>query len=204
MLRSESARRTTTGNAYYGDPAFVKVPLGRMLSKTYGRERRALIGRQAALDHRSATRIGSNPDVKRPAVRYRPHAQAPIVQPRQVIPRASTSSIKTQSDSVRHQARVGARGAFVAGDTGVPCDRMQVFDPMRAERPGRRKRPRTTLTPTLLLKVRTVFLAISTPAGQPGSADPERFGCRYRVRKGPPDAIEAPRINSLHPQQLVR
>src|SRR5262249_42250666 len=39
-------------NAYYGDPAFVKVPIAGLLSKDYAAERRALIGPRASLEHR--------------------------------------------------------------------------------------------------------------------------------------------------------
>src|SRR4029077_10965745 len=37
-------------SAYYGDPAFAKVPMTGLLSKAYAAERRALIGAQASLE----------------------------------------------------------------------------------------------------------------------------------------------------------
>jgi gamma-glutamyltranspeptidase/glutathione hydrolase len=59
-------------------------------------------------------------------------------------------------------------GAFVAGDTGVPMsNRMQAFrlepDSPNIVAPG--KRPRTTLTPTIVTKDGAPFLAIGTPGG---------------------------------------
>ena len=59
-------------------------------------------------------------------------------------------------------------GAFVAGDTGVPMsNRMQVFDldPSSPNVLVGGKRPRTTLTPTLVMKDANPFLAMSTPGG---------------------------------------
>ena len=191
-------------NAYYGDPAFVKVPLAGLLSKTYAAERRALIGRQAALDHRVGDPYRFDPDVKPPAVRYRPHAQG--------THSSAASGDTTCVDVVDKDGSLFSAtpssgwllgGAFVAGDTGVPLsNRMQVFDldPASPNVLAGGKRPRTTLTPTLLLKGQKPFLAISTPGGD--SQDQQILNVLLQVivfGKDLQDAIEAPRINSLHP-----
>jgi gamma-glutamyltranspeptidase/glutathione hydrolase len=59
-------------------------------------------------------------------------------------------------------------GAFVAGDTGVPMsNRMQAFR-LEAGSPNvlqGGKRPRTTLTPTIVTREGAPFLAIGTPGG---------------------------------------
>jgi gamma-glutamyltranspeptidase / glutathione hydrolase len=95
-------------------------------------------------------------------------------------------------------------GAFVAGDTGIPMsNRMQAFrlDPASPNVLDGGKRPRTTLTPTVVLKDGRPFLAIGTPGGD--SQDQQillvllnmiDFGMDVQA------AIEAPRINSLHPE----
>ena len=191
-------------NAYYGDPAFVKVPLAGLLSKTYAAERRALIGRQAALDHRVGDPYRFDPDVKPPAVRYQPHAQG--------THSSAASGDTTCVDVVDKDGNLFSAtpssgwllgGAFVAGDTGVPLsNRMQVFDldPASPNVLAGGKRPRTTLTPTLLLKDQKPFLAISTPGGD--SQDQQILNVLLQVivfGKDLQDAIEAPRINSLHP-----
>jgi gamma-glutamyltranspeptidase/glutathione hydrolase len=62
------------------------------------------------------------------------------------------------------------------------------------------KRPRTTLTPTLVLKNGKPFLAISTPGGD--SQDQQVLNVLLGVMVFDLElqrAIEAPRINSLHP-----
>jgi gamma-glutamyltranspeptidase/glutathione hydrolase len=63
------------------------------------------------------------------------------------------------------------------------------------------KRPRTTLTPTIVLKDGRPFLAIGTPGGD--SQDQQILLVLLNVIDFGMDvqaAIEAPRVNSLHPQ----
>jgi gamma-glutamyltranspeptidase/glutathione hydrolase len=191
-------------NAYYGDPAFVKVPLAGLLSKAYADRRRALIGPQAALDHRVGDPYPFDPVLKPPAVRYTPHAQGARA--------GSAVGDTTCVDAVDRDGNLFSAtpssgwligGAFVAGDTGVPLsNRMQVFDldPASPNVLAGGKRPRTTLTPTLLLKDGKPFLAISTPGGD--SQDQQILNVLLQLivfQKNIQDAIEAPRINSLHP-----
>jgi gamma-glutamyltranspeptidase/glutathione hydrolase len=94
-------------------------------------------------------------------------------------------------------------GAFIAGDTGVPLsNRMTVFDldPLSPNVLVGGKRPRTTLTPTLVLKDGKPFLAISTPGGD--SQDQQILNVLLEMivfGNDIQEAIEAPRINSLHP-----
>jgi gamma-glutamyltranspeptidase/glutathione hydrolase len=95
-------------------------------------------------------------------------------------------------------------GAFVAGDTGVPMsNRMQAFrlDPDSPNVLAGGKRPRTTLTPTVILKDGKPFLAIGTPGGD--SQDQQILNVLLNIVDFGMDvqaAIEAPRFNSLHPE----
>ena len=99
-------------------------------------------------------------------------------------------------------------GAFIAGDTGVPLsNRMQVFDldPLSPNVLVGGKRPRTTLTPTLVLKDGKPFLAISTPGGD--SQDQQILNVLLEMivfGKDIQDAIEAPRDQLAAPVRLVR
>jgi gamma-glutamyltranspeptidase / glutathione hydrolase len=191
-------------NAYYGDPAFTTVPMAGLLSKPYAAERRALIGAQASLDHRPGDPFKFDPAVKPPAQRYVPHSQGA----------KTTAAIgdTTCVDVVDKDGNLFSAtpssgwllgGAFVAGDTGVPLsNRMTVFDldPLSPNVLVGGKRPRTTLTPTLVLKNGTPFLAISTPGGD--SQDQQILNVLLEIMvfdKGIQESIEAPRINSLHP-----
>jgi gamma-glutamyltranspeptidase/glutathione hydrolase len=191
-------------NAYYGDPAFVSVPMAGLLSKPYAAERRALIGPQAALDHRVGDPYRFDPSVKPPDTRYTPHAQG--------MKTSAGVGDTTCVDVVDKDGNLFSAtpssgwllgGAFVAGDTGVPLsNRMQVFDldPASPNVLAGGKRPRTTLTPTIVLKDGKPFLAISTPGGD--SQDQQLLNVLLQIfvfDKDIQEAIEAPRINSLHP-----
>ncbi|HMD37304.1 MAG TPA: gamma-glutamyltransferase family protein [Vicinamibacterales bacterium] len=191
-------------NAYYGDPAFATVPLAGLLSKPYAAERRKLIGPRASLDHRPGDPFAFDPDVKAPPARYVPHSQG--------AKKTSESGDTTCVDVVDKDGNLFSAtpssgwllgGAFVAGDTGVPLsNRMQVFDldPLSPNVLAGGKRPRTTLTPTLVLKDGKPFLAISTPGGD--SQDQQILNVLLQMfvfGKPIQEALEAPRVNSLHP-----
>src|SRR5258708_5644564 len=94
-------------------------------------------------------------------------------------------------------------GAFGAGATGVPMsNRMRAFnlDPSSPNVLAGGKRPRTTLTPTIVLQAGQPFLAIGTPGGD--SQDQQILLVLLNILDFGMDvqaAIEAPRVNSLHP-----
>ena len=192
-------------NAYYGDPAFAQVPIAGLLSKAYAAERRALIGdaRVAGSSSRQSVQVrsvgeGAGGAATRRTRRARRAARPPATPP------AWTSSTRTATCSARRRAPGWLlSGAFIAGDTGVPLsNRMTVFDldPLSPNVLVGGKRPRTTLTPTLVLKDGKPFLAISTPGGD--SQDQQILNVLLEMivfGKDIQDAIEAPRINSLHP-----
>jgi gamma-glutamyltranspeptidase / glutathione hydrolase len=191
-------------NAFYGDPAFASVPMAGLLSKAYAADRRALIGRQASLDHRVGDPYRYDPAVKPPAERYTPHPQGV----RTTAGAGDTTCVDVvDKDGNLFSATPSSGwllgGAFVAGDTGVPLsNRMQVFDldPLSPNVLAGGKRPRTTLTPTLVLHNGKPFLATSTPGGD--SQDQQILNVLLQVLvfgKDLQEAIEAPRINSLHP-----
>jgi gamma-glutamyltranspeptidase/glutathione hydrolase len=175
-----------------------------LLSKPYAAERRALIGAQASLEHRPGDPFKFDPGVKPPAQRYVPHSQG--------VKAAAPTGDTTCVDAVDKDGNLFSAtpssgwllgGAFVAGDTGVPLsNRMTVFDldPLSPNVLVGGKRPRTTLTPTLVLKNGKPFLAISTPGGD--SQDQQILNVLLEMivfDKNIQEAIEAPRINSLHP-----
>jgi gamma-glutamyltranspeptidase/glutathione hydrolase len=191
-------------NAYYGDPAFVKVPMAGLLSKPYATERRALIGPKASLEQRVGDPFKFDPTVKPPSKRYTPHTQG---ESGSGLNGDTTCVDVVDKDGNLFSATPSSGwllgGAFVAGDTGVPLsNRMQIFDldPASPNVLAGGKRPRTTLTPTLVLKDGKPFLAISTPGGD--SQDQQILNVLLRILvfgKGIQEAIEDPRINSLHP-----
>src|SRR5205807_1607979 len=166
--------------------------------------RRALIGERASLEHRLGDPFAFDPSVKPPAVRYTPHSQG-AKGPSAIGDTTCVDVVDKEGNLFSATPSSGwlLGGAFVAGDTGVPLsNRMQVFDldPLSPNVLAGGKRPRTTLTPTIVLAGGKPFLALSTPGGD--SQDQQILNVLLNVfvfGMGIQDAIEAPRINSLHP-----
>jgi gamma-glutamyltranspeptidase/glutathione hydrolase len=189
-------------NVYFGDPDFVQVPGEGLLSKAYAAERAKLIGPQASLEHRYGDPYPFDTKVKRQGPSF-----VPRVLKAKTGPSADTTSIQVVD---KHGNLFSATpssgwllgGAYVAGDTGVPLsNRMTVFDldPSSPNVIAPHKRPRTTLTPSIVLKDGKPYLAIGTPGGD----NQDQQICNVLLRVLAFDqplqaAIEAPRINSSH------
>jgi gamma-glutamyltranspeptidase/glutathione hydrolase len=186
---------------YYGDPDFVKVPGPALLSTEYARIRRGLIDPvRASTEHRPG-------DPERGAARLTVQVAGPTGAPERE-PGDTTAIEVADREGNLFSATPSSGwllgGAFVAGDTGVPMsNRMQAFrlDPASPNVLAGGKRPRTTLTPTIVLKDGKPFLAIGTPGGD--SQDQQILLVLLNILDFGLDvqaAIEAPRVNSLHPQ----
>jgi gamma-glutamyltranspeptidase / glutathione hydrolase len=185
---------------YYGDPDFVKVPGEVLLSASYASVRRALIDpKHASLEQRPGDPV---------------RGTALLAEPTRVDTETAgrehgdTTSLQVaDADGNLFSATPSSGwilgGAFVAGKTGVPMsNRMQAFhlDPSSPNVLAGGKRPRTTLTPTIVLKDGKPFLAIGTPGGD--SQDQQILLVLLNIIDFGMDvqaAIEAPRVNSLHP-----
>ena len=191
-------------NSLYGDPAFVSVPIAGLLSPRYAEARRRQIGHIASLEHHPGDPFPFDPNVPAPGARYMPHSQG---QKGASAIGDTTCVAVVDTDGNLFSATPSSGwllgGAFVAGDTGVPLsNRMQVFDldPLSPNVLAGGKRPRTTLTPTIVLARGKPFLALSTPGGD--SQDQQILNVLLNVfvfGMNVQEAIEAPRINSLHP-----
>lgn len=192
-------------DAFYGDPDFVKVPMQGLLSKDYAQQRRQLIDRKkAGLEHRPGDPFKYDAAVKSAqGGPYTPHAEGPksLVE---VGDTTGVNVVDAQGNLFSCTPSSGwvLGGAFIAGDTGVPLsNRMQAFvmDPKSPNMLVGGKRPRTTLTPTVVLKEGKPFLAISTPGGD--SQDQQILNVLLSLLDFKLDiqaAIEAPRFNSQH------
>jgi gamma-glutamyltranspeptidase/glutathione hydrolase len=148
---------------YYGDPAFVEVPLKRLLSKEYAAERRKLI------------------DPRKASLEMRP-GDAPKFAPGEDAPRPAPADGEEHDHDTTHTCALDAQGNMMAATCsggwvpsspvipglGFPMGtRGQMFwlDPHRANVVAPRKRPRTTLTPSLVLKEGKPWLVFGTPGG---------------------------------------
>jgi gamma-glutamyltranspeptidase/glutathione hydrolase len=195
-------------DAYYGDPDFATVPAAGLLSPEYAAARRSLIDPRAA----SKTHRPGDPE-RRAALAPAVSAAAAGEPDRLHRPSPDTTAVMTaDAEGNLFSAVVSGAwlldGAFIAGDTGVPLSqRMQQFslDPASPNVVAPRKRPRITLTPTIVLKDGRPYLAIGTPGGD--SQDQQilnvllahlEFGLPIQA------AIESPRINSEHMRESFR
>jgi gamma-glutamyltranspeptidase/glutathione hydrolase len=181
--------------AYYGDPEFVHVPLSELLSDAYAATRRQLIDPDRASlalrpgdpQHGAPLRTGSTPLVGREWQRGTVHV-AVVDRERNLV--AATPSGAWLSDS-----------PVVAG-VGFPLTtRIQVFylDPEHPNGLSPRKRPRTTLTPTLVLRAGQPFMAFGTMGlDQQDQWTPQCFLNIVDFGMSLQEAIEAPKFSSRH------
>jgi gamma-glutamyltranspeptidase / glutathione hydrolase len=164
--------------AWYGDPAFVDVPLDRMLSEAYAAQRRDLVGDSAS----HALRPGE-PDGRKPRLPSRPHTTdvARTGAAGAGEPTVPQSAGPAEGDTChldivdRHGNMVSATpsGGWLQSSPVVPGlgfglgTRAQMFwleEGLPNSLAGG-KRPRTTLTPSLALRDGEPWLAFGTPGG---------------------------------------
>ncbi len=150
--------------AWYGDPEFFDVPMDLLLSREYADERRALVGDEASAELRPG-----GPD---------PQLPAPV---RGGVPVAPGVGEPTRGDTVHldvvdrfgNMVAATPSGGWLWGAPVIPelgfClgTRAQMFwleDGLpNSLEPG--KRPRTTLSPTLVARDGEPYLALGTPGG---------------------------------------
>lgn len=186
---------------YYGDPQFEKIPAAELISKDYAALRRSLIDPAAAsLEQRP----GDPVNMKSVARMIGELRTGPTT-----IPEAERANDTTCVNVIDAQGNVFSATpsgawlpAFIAGDTGIPVsNRLQSFlltpgHPNELE-PG--KRPRITLSPTLVMKDGVPFAALSTPGGD--NQDQALMQVLLNVIEfgmNPQEAVEAARFDSLH------
>jgi gamma-glutamyltranspeptidase / glutathione hydrolase len=186
---------------YYGDPNFVKIPTTELLSKDYAALRRPLIDQQ----HASLAQQPGDPL----------NMKAVLASAAQTIGRASTVPEIERANDTTCVNVVDKDGnlfsatpsgawlpAVVAGDTGVLMgQRLQsaLTDPNSPNVVAPGKRPRITLTPTLVLKGGEPFMVLSTPGGD--NQDQALLQVLLNIIEfgmNPQEAVEAPRFDTQH------
>ena len=151
-------------DTYYGDPRFNRIPAERLLSKEYGAARAKLIGHDASLEFRPGD-VEPNPP-KHPSL---------SAIARHKIDDALLAKDTTCVDAIDKDGvviSITPSGAwmptFLAGDTGIALtQRAQSFllVPGHPNELAPGKRPRVTLSPTLVVGPGRNILALSTPGG---------------------------------------
>ena len=176
---------------YYGDPKFSKIPEETLLSREYATERRKLI------------------DPEHASMESRPGAfGAPLPKDKT----SSSGGIVNDTTCVNVIDRNGnmfsatPSGAWlpsvIAGDTGIPfSSRLQSFvlTPGHPNELAPGKRPRVTLSPTIVTKNGKPFLVMSTPGGD--NQDQAMLQVLLNIvvfNMSAQEAVEAPRFQTEH------
>ncbi len=184
-------------DTYYGDPKFVEVP-AELMTKAYGAERRALIGGKGSLDFRPG-RVGN---VRRQHPSEVEMARYPIDD---ALMASDTTCINAMDANgvIFSTTPSGAwLPSVIAGDTGIPLtQRAQSFLLVEGhpnELAGG-KRPRVTLSPTLVTRAGKPYMALSTPGGD--NQDQSLLQLLLNVIEFGMDAqeaVESPRFQTRH------
>jgi len=197
--------------AYYGDPEFIEVPLGALLSPAYNDARRRLVGERASWDLRPGTVPGFSPVVDQAAAsRVELLSRAPGVGEPTVARLGAVGGDTCHVDVIdRHGNMVSATpsGGWLQSSPVVPAlgfplgTRGQMFwlTPGLPASLAPRRRPRTTLSPSLALRDGRAWMAWGTPGGE--QQDQWSLILLLRMlhhRLGIQQAIDAPSFHSEH------
>jgi gamma-glutamyltranspeptidase/glutathione hydrolase len=212
--------------AWYGDPDFTDVPLADLLSQEYNAERRKLVSDVASADLVPGSPGGRRPRL--PEFAVGPYGTSPSRGGRYQgtgDPGLDPGTGEPLDRSVKAQARRGdtchldvvdrwgnmvaatpsggwLQSSPVIGSLGFPLgSRAQMFT-LEAGLPttiAPRKRPRTTLTPSMALRDGQPYLAFGTPGGDQQDQWTLAFFLRH-VHHGMnlQEAIDFPAFHSAH------
>jgi gamma-glutamyltranspeptidase/glutathione hydrolase len=185
-------------DTYYGDPKFVKIPEETLLSKAYAAERRKEIGHMASMDFLPGMINGK---------RGKHPTEMDIARTK--IDDALMASDTTCVDAIDKDGIVFSATpsgawlpAVVAGDTGIALsERAQQFIlvPGSPNELAGGKRPRVTLSPTIITEAGKPFLALSTPGGDNQEQSLiQLFFNVVEFGENAQSAVEAPRFQTRH------
>jgi gamma-glutamyltranspeptidase/glutathione hydrolase len=180
---------------YYGDPAFVDVPLEGLLSEGYAAARRGLIDlRRASLEQRPGD----------------PRRGAGVLEGEEIFAAREWGRgtvYVAVVDAARNMASFTPSGAWIPSSPlieglGFPLGtRVQTFylDPRHPNALVAGKRPRTTLSPTLVLRGGRPAMVFGTPGGdQQDQWTLQVFLNLVEFGMEVQDAVEAARFTSAH------
>lgn len=176
---------------YYGDPNFSKIPEEILLSKEYAAERRKLIDpAHASLESRPGN-LGT---------KINPPTTTASADP--VNDTTCVNVVDRQGNAFNATPSGAWLPSVIMGDTGLPLSsRIQSFVTTAGHpnvlQPG--KRPRVTLSPTLVTKDGKLELIMSTPGGD--NQDQALLQVLLNILDfgmTPQEAVEAPRFQTEH------
>ena len=198
--------------AYYGDPLFDDVPLDVLLSREYAAVRRDLVGATASMEMRPGDPGNGVPPYDTLNV-AEDNRRALGLAARHVPELDMTETHEgdtTQLDAVDWEGNMVAsttsgggvgNSPLIAG-LGFPLStRGQMFY-LNSHRPNAlapRKRPRTTLTPSLVTRRGEPFMVFGTPGGDSQEQTTQQFFLNYiEFGMNIQEALDAPTVRSHH------
>lgn len=184
-------------DTWYGDPKFTPPPLP-LLSKEYARSRRALIGERASLSFTPGAIEGR--EAKHPSLTKTGEVRIDDA----LMARDTTCVVAMDKDGNVFSATPSGAWlpSVIAGDTGIPLtQRAQSFllVPGHPNELAGGKRPRVTLSPTLVLREGKPLAALSTPGGD--NQDQALLQVLLNLLEfnmNAQQAVEAPRFQTRH------
>jgi gamma-glutamyltranspeptidase/glutathione hydrolase len=205
--------------AFYGDPDFVDVPMDVLLSDAYNDQRRQLITQQASME----VRPGSIPGFGGPVV-VRPKGGTPESNSKFDIGEPTVARFDEPAPSkdggatgdTVHFDIIDKDGNMISGTPSggwlqsspvIPglgfclSNRAQMFwlDPGSPACIAPKKRPRTTLTPSLALREGKPYMVFGTPGGdQQDQWALHMFLRHVHFGLNMQEAIDAPGFNTAH------
>jgi gamma-glutamyltranspeptidase / glutathione hydrolase len=159
--------------AYYGDPRFDDPPFDQLLSVEYNTQRRGLIGPDASLDLRPGHAGNGVPDCLLGDVLADNRRALGIESPTDATPHADDTSHLDVIDAEGNMVAVTPSGGWISSSPVIPGvgfplgTRGQMFY-LNSSRPNAlepRKRPRATLTPTLVTRDNEPLMAFGMRGG---------------------------------------
>ena len=198
--------------AYYGDPEFDSVPLDVLLSREYSEGRRELIGERASLEMRPGDAGSGIPA----------HASVDVAEDNRRALGVAARDVRdlglghahvgdtTHLDAVDREGNMVAAtpsGGWIGTSPVVKglglsiSSRGQMFY-LNPERPNAlqgRKRPRATLTPSLVTRNGEPFMVFGTPGGDAQDQTTLQFFLNYvEFGMNIQEALDAPTVFSKH------
>jgi gamma-glutamyltranspeptidase/glutathione hydrolase len=197
--------------AYYGDPDFSEIPLGVLLSGEYNAARAKLIGTQASMELRPGTVPGFDPRVDHDA-----ESRVALLTRAPGIGEPTVARLGAMGGDTCHVDVIDRWGNMVSAtpsggwlqsspvipELGFPLStRGQMFwtQPGHPNSVGPRKRPRTTLSPSMALRDGKAWMTFGTPGGeQQDQWSPIMFLRMVHHGMGIQQAIDAPSFHTEH------
>ena len=198
--------------AWYGDPLHDEVPFDTLLSKEYAAQRRELIGEAASLEMRPGAAGGGVPE----------YAFEDVAENNRRALEVAAREVKdlglghAHLGDTTHLDAIDAEGNMVAATPsggwlgtspvieglGFPLGtRGQMFylNPERPNALAGHKRPRATLTPTLVMRDGDPLMVFGTPGGDSQDQWTLQFFLNHvDFGMNLQEAIDAPSVHSLH------